>query len=223
MTDNLQIMDMNQLHLLLQQLQQQLTSLTERIATAAAKLPDPTRQAKKRLAAGRTFRTTAAKGPQGHEYVYIGRSRKIQRSEIRSTFRSVGVDLGRILDICFPASEVIGVLMHVQYVTDFKDLLQKQCGAQIIEGFDPLDPGNIADPKYNDLSLAERSDLINEFTATRCLQTLTFLRPLNVNGVGQYFVEQGWICAEDLSESVAAAISRFAQKEPKKANFLFRR
>ncbi|KAI8636501.1 hypothetical protein BD408DRAFT_407114 [Parasitella parasitica] len=196
MTDNLQIMDMNQLHLLLQQLQQQLTSVTERvnqhdgilsrldmlekentelkkllqqkdleisslrsrdikgaqseggevgsskrltktaaanngstsatpatfsqIATAAAKLPDPTRQAKKRLAAGRTFRTTAAKGPQGYEYVYIGRSPKIQRSEIRSTFRSVGVDLGRILDICFPASEVIGVLMHVQYVTDFK-------------------------------------------------------------------------------------------------------
>ncbi|KAI8635813.1 hypothetical protein BD408DRAFT_334928 [Parasitella parasitica] len=196
------------------------------VASAAAHKPDPlataNKKGKKRLAAGRVFRTPATKGPQGYEYVYIGRSRKIQRSEVRKILRDSGVDLGRVLDICFPASEVIGILLHTQYVQDFTELM-KAADAELVSGFDPLDPANIADPKYATLGVSERSSLILEFTATRCLQTLAFLRPLNVSGVGKYFVEQGWICEEDLSVSVAAAVKRFAVKEPKRAKFLFRR
>jgi len=51
---------------------------------------------------------------------------------------------------------------------------------------------------------------------------LAFLRPLNVSGVGKYFVAEGWIYEEDLSQSVADAMARFAEKEPKKAGFLFK-
>ncbi|KAK4514783.1 uncharacterized protein ATC70_002386 [Mucor velutinosus] len=195
------------------------------VAKAAATLPDPAteaKQAKKRLAIGRAFTTAARKGPQGYQYVYIGRSKKIARSEVRSLLRKAGVDLGRVLDICFPASDVIGILVHVQYVQDFTALLEA-CEAEFFFDFDPLDPANIADPKYDSLTLDQRTVLIMEFTATRCLQTLAFLRPLNVSGVGKYFVEQGWICDEDLSVSVGDAIQRFAKKEPKRANFLFRR
>ncbi|KAK4521575.1 Splicing factor 3B subunit 5 [Mucor velutinosus] len=180
------------------------------------------KQAKKRLAIGRAFTTAARKGPQGYQYVYIGRSKKIARSEVRSLLRKAGVDLGRVLDICFPASDVIGILVHVQYVQDFTALLEA-CEAEFFFDFDPLDPANIADPKYDSLTLDQRTALIMEFTAARCLQTLAFLRPLNVSGVGKYFVEQGWICDEDLSVSVGDAIQRFAKKEPKRANFLFRR
>ena len=195
------------------------------VAKAAATLPDPTaeaKQAKKRLAVGRVFTTAGRKGPQGYQYVYIGRSKKIARSEVRSQLRKAGVELGRVLDICFPASDVIGILVHVQYVQDFTALL-KACEAEFFLDFDPLDPANIADPKYDSLTLDQRTALVMEFTAARCLQTLAFLRPLNVSGVGKYFVEQGWICDEDLSVSVGDAIQRFAKKEPKKANFLFRR
>jgi hypothetical protein len=192
------------------------------IARRNAHRPDPTVQVKRKIALGRIFKTVESKGPQGYQYVYIGRSKKLQRSEIRSTLRKAGVDLGRILDICFPASEVIGLLLHVQYVTEFTDLM-KACQADIVTDFDPLDPKNIADPKYSNMSSNEREELMYEFTNTRCLQTLAFLRPLNVNGVGKYFVTEGWICDEDLGGAVAAAMDRFAKKEPKKANFLFSR
>ncbi|GAN11839.1 hypothetical protein MAM1_1083d11450, partial [Mucor ambiguus] len=188
-------------------------------ATAAAHKPDPKKKDKKRLAAGRAFTTPATKGIQGYQYVYIGRSRKIQRSEVRKHLANASVDLGRVLDICFPASHIIGVLLHVQYVEEFTALLTKAKG-ELFPSFDPLDPNNIADPKYAGLSDDDRHALIHEFTEARCLQTLSFLRPLNVSGVGKYFVQKGWICDESLSVAVAQAVERFAKKEPKKADFL---
>ncbi|KAI8635812.1 hypothetical protein BD408DRAFT_322969, partial [Parasitella parasitica] len=141
-------------------------------------------------------------GPQGYQYVYIGRSGKIQRSEIRSAFRKVGVDTGRVLDICFPASGVIGILLHVQYVDTFLACMKK-CEAETIEQFEPLDPKHIADPQYDSLDSEERESLIYEFTNTRALQTLSFLRPLNVSGVGKYFVSAGWISQEELDSAVS--------------------
>ena len=193
------------------------------VATAAAHKPTTDkRNDRKRLAAGRVFTSTASKGEQGYRYVYIGRSRKIQRSEVRTHLKSAQVDLGRVLDICFPASQVIGVLLHVQYIQEFTELIKLAKG-ELYTDFDPLNPDNIADPKYASLSDNERHALIHQFTEARCLQTLSFLRPLNVSGVGKYFVEEGWIDSADLSCAVAAAMDRLAEKEPKKAAFMFRR
>ncbi|KAI8635803.1 hypothetical protein BD408DRAFT_438564 [Parasitella parasitica] len=191
-------------------------------AKLGAKRYDPNLTAKRRLAAGRLFKSPEAKGPQGYQYVYIGRSGKIQRSEIRSAFRKVVVDTGRVLDICFPASGVIGILLHVQYVDTFLACMKK-CEAETIEQFEPLDPKHIADPQYDSLDSEEHESLIYEFTNTRALQTLSFLRPLNVSGVGKYFVSAGWISQEELDSAVSAAMGRFAEKEPKKATFLFKR
>ncbi|KAL9536897.1 hypothetical protein PS6_011793, partial [Mucor atramentarius] len=73
------------------------------------------------------------------------------------------------------------------------------------------------------LSGPERHALIYQFNETRCLQTLSFLHPLNVSAVGKYFSEQGWIGQDDLSAAIAAAAKRYAVKEPKRAKFFFRR
>lgn len=189
-------------------------------ATPAA--TKPAQSQKRLLALGRTFKTTDSKGPQGYEYIYIGRSGKIARAEVRSKFRKAGVDNGRILDICFPASGVIGVLLHIQYVPVFCDLMAK-IEADIIRDFDPLDPANIADPKYDSLSSSAREDLIHEFVEIRAVQTLSFLRPLNVSSVGKYFEGLGWINSEILAESVADAMERFAKAEPAKAAYLSKR
>ncbi|KAK4510882.1 uncharacterized protein ATC70_004659 [Mucor velutinosus] len=190
-------------------------------ARSGAKRPDPVRTAKRRLAAGRLFQSAAVKGQQGYQYVYLGRSGKIQRSEVRATLRKVGVDTGRVLDICFPASGVIGVLVHIQYVDTFLAYMHK-CEAELIENFEPLDPKHIADPQYANLAIADREQLIYEFTNTRALQTLSFLRPLNVSGVGKYFVSAGWISQEELDTAVSEAMGRLAEKEPKKAQFLLK-
>ncbi|KAF1801394.1 hypothetical protein FB192DRAFT_1473877, partial [Mucor lusitanicus] len=191
-------------------------------ARKGAQRQDPARTAKRRLAAGRLFQTAATKGQQGYQYVYLGRSGKILRSEVRHQLRRAGVDTGRVLDICFPATGVIGVLLHVQYVSDFLDIMRK-CEADHIDGFEPLDPATLADSKFADLDPAEREQLIYELTNKRALQTLQFLRPLNVSGVGKYFLSAGWICQEELDSAVSDAIGRLAKKEPKKAQFLFKR
>ncbi|KAL9536550.1 hypothetical protein MBANPS3_012569 [Mucor bainieri] len=211
--------------------QEHVTATTTATATASpflsaarkgAQNPDPARTVKRRLAAGRLFQTAETKGKQGYQYVYLGRSGKILRSEVRYQLRRTGVDTSRVLDICFPATGVIGVLLHIQYVSDFLSYMAK-AEADLIDKFEPLNPDNLADPKYASMTDEEREHIIYLLTNKRAIQTLKFLRPLNVSGVGKFFLSAGWICQEDLDEAVADAIRRLAAKEPRKANFLFKR
>lgn len=192
------------------------------IAKKAAHRPDPTKATKRKLAAGRLFKTSAAKGPQGYQYVYIGRSGKILRSEIRRTLKAIGVDTSRILDINFPASEAIGILLHTQYVAEFLALLRAS-ESEILEDFDPLNPANIADPKYDAYSEHDRMDLIAEMVNARSVDALSHIRPLNVSSVGRWFLDLGWIGQAELDEAVAGAMDRLKEKDPKKAAFLFKR
>ncbi|KAK4521695.1 Mitochondrial import inner membrane translocase subunit Tim9 [Mucor velutinosus] len=192
------------------------------IAKKAAHRPDPTKATKRKLAAGRLFKTSATKGPQGYQYVYIGRSGKILRSEIRRTLKAIGVDTSRILDINFPASEAIGILLHTQYVAEFLALLRAS-ESEILEDFDPLNPANIADPKYDAYSEHDRMDLIAEMVNARSVDALSHIRPLNVSSVGRWFLDLGWIGQAELDEAVAGAMDRLKEKDPKKAAFLFKR
>ncbi|KAK4514734.1 uncharacterized protein ATC70_002336 [Mucor velutinosus] len=192
------------------------------IAKKAAHRPDPTKATKRKLAAGRLFKTSATKGPQGYQYVYIGRSGKILRSEIRRTLKAIGVDTSRILDINFPASEAIGILLHTQYVAEFLALLRAS-ESEILEDFDPLNPANIADPKYDAYSEHDRMDLIAEMVNARSVDALSHIRPLNVSSVGRWFLDLGWIGQAELDEAVAGAMDRLQEKDPKKAAFLFKR
>ncbi len=185
---------------------------------AAAARPSPL---KKRVSAARPFKSPAAQGPQGFEYVYLGRSRKIDRSEVRSRLRRAGVDTGRVLDICFPASGVLGALVHTQYVQDFIKIMTK-AQAEVIKDFDPLDPVHLADPKYKSLSEASRAQEIFSLVHKRAINTLSFVRPVSVAAVGRSFVEKGWIDEYDLQCALRSARRRLAEVSPKKATFMFR-
>ena len=175
---------------------------------------------KKRAAAARAFMSPGAKGPQGFKYVYLGRSRKINRSEVRSRLRRIGVDTGRVLDISFPASGVLGVLMHVQYVEQFTAVMQK-AGAELISDFDPLDPVHLADPKFASLSADQRADQLHELVHSRALDTLSFLRPLVVGSVARSFLEWGWIDESDLHAAVSEASARHQAANPNSKSFAF--
>jgi hypothetical protein len=145
---------------------------------------------KKRIAAARAFQSPETKGPQRFKYMYLGRSRKINRSKVRSRLRRSGVDTGRILDISFPASGVLGVLMHVQYLEDFSETMTT-VGAQIIDDFDPLHPDHLADPKYVSLTDDARAQKMHSLVNARALDTLSFLRPLLVGSVARAFEDLG--------------------------------
>jgi hypothetical protein len=192
------------------------------IAKRSAHRPDPVQATKRKLAAGRLFKSSAAKGPQGYEYVYIGRSGKILRSEVRRTLRKIGVDTARVLDINFPASEVIGILLHNQYVDEVLSLLRAS-EAEIYKDFDPMASANIADPKFDDLPEDERAGLVAEMVHDRAVDALRHMRPLNVSSVGHWFMELYWIDQAELDTAIANAMDRLKVKDPKKADFLFKR
>jgi hypothetical protein len=177
---------------------------------------------KKRIAAARVFKTAEAQGPQGFTYVYLGRSRKLDRLEVRSRLRRAGVDTGRVIDVCFPASGVIGVLLHTQYVEKFTELMTV-AEAEFIKNFDPLHPDHLADPKFVSLSNDARADEMASIVHSRCLNTLAFVRPLLVSSVGRSFVDLGWIDDEALNHALEDAQRRLALQDPKKASFVFRR
>lgn len=176
---------------------------------------------KKRVAAARAFKTAATQGPQGFEYVYLGRNRKLDRNEVRSRLRRAGVDTGRVLDVCFPASGVIGILLHTQYVAKFTEIMTK-AEAEFIKDFEPLHPDHLADPKFISFSDSARADEMAKIVHSRSLNTLAFVRPVLVPSVGRSFVDLGWIDDSDLQDAVKKAHHRLAAQDPKKAAFVFR-
>ncbi|OAD81226.1 hypothetical protein PHYBLDRAFT_138777 [Phycomyces blakesleeanus NRRL 1555(-)] len=111
-------------------------------------------------------------GPDGFEYVYISRSRHITHSEVRYSLRTLGVDTGCLLDINFSARGVIGILIHVQYLEEFKSQLAS-AKVSLVNNFDPLDPKNVADPKFVNLSVS-------------------------VLPVAHFFVQSGWIGLKEI-------------------------
>lgn len=175
---------------------------------------------KKRLAAARAFQTVEDRGPQGFEYVYVGRSRKISRGEVRSRLRGSGVEVGRINDICFPASGVIGLLVHVQYKDTLLECL-KTVGASVFPDFDPRNPMHLADPKYLGASEEERCNVIDRLVHDRCMKALEYMRPVLVPSVGKYFINQGWLAQEELDKALRHAARRLAKESPRRAAFTF--
>ncbi|KAG0747374.1 hypothetical protein G6F24_015556 [Rhizopus arrhizus] len=71
----------------------------------------PRNKVRRRLAAARGFQPVS--GDQGFEYVYIPRSRRMSYSEARRRLSRLGVDNWRVLDVCFPAHSVAGLLVHL--------------------------------------------------------------------------------------------------------------
>lgn len=149
-------------------------------------------------------------GPQGFEYVYIGRSRKITRSETRTRLRSLGVETKRVLDITFPASGIIGILVHVQYVDSLTQIMT-EAGAEIKKDFNPIDPKHIADPRYASYSEDGLAQVALELNSTRCINALLFLhkkKPHMVKNVGRSFVDECWISDEDLQTVLATPVQQ---------------
>ena len=159
---------------------------------------------RKRLAAARAFNAPTPvpsnSSEQVYEHVYIPRSRRLNRSEIRQRFRKLGIDTTRILDINFPAPGVLGVLVHKEFTPELVKILNG-CKVEPINSFDPCDAKHIADPKYANCTALERANQGRVLQEARCIATLKFIRPYLVTSVAHYFVDQKW-----MQEQVAIAL-----------------
>ncbi|KAG1443346.1 hypothetical protein G6F56_010701 [Rhizopus delemar] len=162
---------------------------------------------KRKLAAVRELMPVDPSAPKGFEYLYLHRRRKLSRAVVRQTLRHLGVDLSRVLDICFPGPKVIGVLVHLQYKPEVVSLLAT-AKVPLVDGFDPLDPVNLADPELQGLSAAVKTNKCAELQYDRCTRALVRLstgRAHLVGPVGKYFTSLGWMDDETVSQVLKSA------------------
>lgn len=145
--------------------------------------------------------------PSGYAHVYIPRSRRLDRREVRQRFSRLGVDSSRIIDVTLPARGVVGLLVHKEYLPEFLAVLGK-CKIVPLDSFDPLLPAHIADPQFNELSVNQRAALAKSINQDRCIRTLQYVREYLVPGVARYFVQLGWVSAEIADSVVRARIPR---------------
>ncbi|KAG1017215.1 hypothetical protein G6F26_011912 [Rhizopus arrhizus] len=150
------------------------TAMVPTYSAIAARNTSKPASKKRKLAASRAFQPVDPSAPRGFEYLYLNRNRKLSRSEVRRNLRLLGLDLSRVLDICFPGPKVIGLLVHVQYKEEVISLLSV-AKVPLVDGFDPLDPVNLADPELQHLSLADKANECAELQFTRCSRALSRL------------------------------------------------
>ncbi|KAI7861490.1 hypothetical protein BDF14DRAFT_1887119 [Spinellus fusiger] len=129
-------------------------------------------------------------GPKGYTYVYIPRGRCMNRPEARRLLRTLGLETGRILDVCFPAHSVLGLLVHVQYVESLTAVLNK-AKVDIYKNFDPLDPKHLADPKYATFNVEQMCIEAARLQENRCMQAIQYMRPHIAFSVAAAFVANG--------------------------------
>lgn len=169
------------------------------VTKKSPKVRNPTQVTDKhRAALTRGFNLTD--GPQGYTTVYIHRSRRFTRTEVRNNLHLLGAEASRIVDITFPARNVIGILIHLQFKEEFVSILKKNKVAINLD-FDPVDPKHLADPKYRELSISKREDVAFNLQINRCSKSLEYLanrRSRLFASVSNYFLEQGWTTTEEV-------------------------
>ncbi|OAD78078.1 hypothetical protein PHYBLDRAFT_68420 [Phycomyces blakesleeanus NRRL 1555(-)] len=73
-----------------------------------------------------------------------------------------------------------------------------QAKVSLVNNFDPLDPKNVADPKFANLSLSGLETQALVLQNANCIQALKFLYPHLVLPVAHFFVQSGWISIEEI-------------------------
>ncbi|KAG1077143.1 hypothetical protein G6F42_025042 [Rhizopus arrhizus] len=161
----------------------------------------PRNKVRRRLAAARGFQPVS--GDQGFEYVYIPRSRRMSYSEARRRLSRLGVDNWRVLDVCFPAHSVAGLLVHLQYKPALLGLLER-AKVPVLSDFDPLDPQHLADPTYASASMDTRLTAIATIVNERCSRTLERLRYPVAVAVSKFFLANAMVSDEVVSEVLSS-------------------
>jgi len=152
--------------------------------------------------------------PSGYQFVYMSIARRRPLQEIRRTLQGININKSRVLDIQYPIPNVISFLVHHDYVCTFTSTMHlKGHGCSPLLDFDPCDPKNLLDPKFDSLSLSLRAEKAVEIENLRCLRALSFVRRSVRLSVARSFLfydkitqkQFDAILAEELSLRAAAA------------------
>ncbi|KAI8374598.1 uncharacterized protein BYT42DRAFT_479887, partial [Radiomyces spectabilis] len=145
-------------------------------------------------------RTFIPPGPtHGFQYVYLPSRGRIPIGQLRKNLHKIGVDNVRVLDLHYPARQVVAALIHNDYATDFTALFTKH-GVHPIADFNPADPKHLGDPQFKDLPITERTAKAQEFFSARMIKAVNGIRFPVKYAVARFFASQQWISPETLAQ-----------------------
>ncbi|KAI7904927.1 uncharacterized protein BX663DRAFT_549795 [Cokeromyces recurvatus] len=184
---------------ILQESQNQLTKFPDapwnnKEKVQALKQPSLQQREQRRLqreaAAARFFQPPSLN--QGFKFVYIPTKARIPVGTLRTTFRKLGVNTARLLNIHYSARNTVAILIHNDYETEFTDLLRHH-NITIKADFNPSSGKILADPKYSTLTTNERDAIASDLQQTRLERALDHIRTPVKFAVARFFLDKQWI------------------------------
>ena len=162
----------------------------------AAKLKASTPLPSQMAAAG-TFSVRSTN--HGYKFLYLPIRRRLPIGQIRSRLRQLNINTRRILNIHYPDRDLVALLIHNDYETELRSLLKK-FEIPVQDDYDPLDPSNLRDPKYDDWDEAERTCAARGLFLCRILRALDHLRGPIKRAVASFFANKGYMDRGDFPE-----------------------
>ncbi|KAL9543418.1 hypothetical protein PS6_009296, partial [Mucor atramentarius] len=146
---------------------------------------------------------TPVSSNQGFQHLYLPSRGRRPYNEVRELlYEKVQMERGAVIDIHYPSSTVIALLVHNDYVETATQLLRTKKLAPI-EGFNPYDHNNLGNKEYAKLSVPERETKMKEIVEHQPYVTIESIkRPAVKLSVARDFHRKGKITSEFLQELV---------------------
>ena len=143
---------------------------------------------------------------QGFQYLYLFCRGREPYSVTRSKLRKLGIASNRILDIHYPAKQVLALLVPNDYAPSATDIFQKS-DIKLKTDFNPLSPSTIQDTLHSSLSTKEKTTKATELHQKRlCNAVKRIMSPTTRSALAKAFHKQKWI-TDSLYHSLALELN----------------
>ncbi|KAG1448130.1 hypothetical protein G6F57_016921 [Rhizopus arrhizus] len=144
-----------------------------------------------------------------YEYVYLPSRYREPISSLRSKLHKLKINNARVLDVHYPDRQVVALLVHTEYTADLLAAFAK-AKVEPIQGFNPLNPDLLRDPKFADLSESDRAAKCTEVHQARLVRALQHIRESVRPAVARSFFVKNWITLDQYKE-VVPTVTRAAR------------
>ncbi|OBZ80238.1 hypothetical protein A0J61_11714, partial [Choanephora cucurbitarum] len=140
------------------------------------------------------------------EYVYLPNKYHARLSVFRQKLRLIGLDNSRVLDVHYPARNVVALLIHTAYKEDLLNVLNKY-SLPVLTDFNPFSITNIRNPSFASLDSDALTAMTRELQQARLVRALGYIREQTRRLVAYDFVCQGWLSKEQASSAIGSLSS----------------
>ncbi|KAI8326676.1 hypothetical protein EDC96DRAFT_453902 [Choanephora cucurbitarum] len=140
------------------------------------------------------------------EYVYLPNKYRARLSVFRQKLCLIGLDNSRVLDVHYPARNVVALLIHTAYKENLLKVLNKY-SLPVLTDFDPFSVANVRDPSFASLDTDALTAKARELQQARLVRALGYIREQTRRLVAYDFVRQGWLTKEQASSAVGSPSS----------------